>query len=174
MAAKLRRGYTSTYNHGLQKGSVWRITGIFFFRLLLSKTELSATLTPFFFFFFPLNWWGGDKQITMCESKFRQTTRGLVGGLSNYGMKMCCLGQQWCVCINISIFLLHFAQDEIWIKCVCNVRIWDIAEWRGDQWDCICLALITVKSRMAKLFTHPLTQLIMSLIMDVLIKLSKT
>ena len=30
----------------LQKGSVWRITGIF--RLLRSKTELSAALTPFF------------------------------------------------------------------------------------------------------------------------------
>uniref|UniRef100_A0A669CQW6 Cystatin domain-containing protein n=1 Tax=Oreochromis niloticus TaxID=8128 RepID=A0A669CQW6_ORENI len=27
------------------------------------------------------------------------------------------------VCINISIFLLHFAQDEIWIECVCKVRI---------------------------------------------------
>uniref|UniRef100_A0A669E260 Cystatin domain-containing protein n=1 Tax=Oreochromis niloticus TaxID=8128 RepID=A0A669E260_ORENI len=27
------------------------------------------------------------------------------------------------LCINISIFLLHFAQDEIWIECVCKVRI---------------------------------------------------
>lgn len=48
MAAKLRWGYTSQSDtHNLQKDSVWRITGIF--RLLLSKTELSAALTPFLF-----------------------------------------------------------------------------------------------------------------------------
>lgn len=46
MAAKRRRGYTSP-RYNLQKGSVWRITGIF--RLQLSKTELSAVVTPFFF-----------------------------------------------------------------------------------------------------------------------------
>lgn len=45
MASKQRRGYTSPH-YNLQKGSVWRITGVF--RLLLSKTELSAELTPFF------------------------------------------------------------------------------------------------------------------------------
>ncbi|KAA8583775.1 hypothetical protein FQN60_014983, partial [Etheostoma spectabile] len=45
MTVKRRQDYTSPHcNHGLQKGSAW-ITGIF--SLLLSKTELSAALTPF-------------------------------------------------------------------------------------------------------------------------------
>lgn len=77
MAAKQRWGYTSPhYNHSLQKGSEWRITGIF--RLLLSKTELSAALTPFLI--------GGNKQLT---DNMWTKTRNNRGDIVKYGMRIC-------------------------------------------------------------------------------------